>query len=359
MDKKIIFLLFFFIFSNCKISKNTSGLKLNKDHPTFLETDEFGIRVKPILNREYLIFLNWYIQVYGNSYPEKILSILPENLLKKYDSHLSLEERLQASNSSLKDYIFNSKYIDYPLSGLSSTQVLEMQKWMSDRYNENALIELGIYNFNTLQIDEDCFTIEAFLAGQYMGDLQKDMPVESFDYGNRIWRKEYLPTFRLPYQNELNCIKNYPNVDSQLKEYSFDENDFLWKWNNELLKILPKESKIILKDSNESIEVIVKKDITFKNIFIETYLHDNSLEFINTRYLDLGNLDGKKEQYEGKYPYEEKGYFGEMEFVVVGIDEKNRPIIADRLKLGHKEFPANRIFRIAYNKTLETQYLPK
>ena len=167
MDKKIIYLLLIFIFSNCNSLKKTTGLKSNKSHPTFLETDTFGIRVKPILNREYLIFLSWYISVYGNSHPEKIISILPKKSLNpKYGSNFQIEERLQASTSILKNYIFNPKYLDYPLIGLSPPQIMEMQRWMSDRYNENVLIEKGFLNFNPEQRDEDCFTLETLLVGQ-------------------------------------------------------------------------------------------------------------------------------------------------------------------------------------------------
>ena len=355
MDKKIVYLLLLFVFSNCNFSKKTTGLKSNKSHPSFLETDHFGIRVKPILNREYLIFLSWYISVYGYSYPEKVISILPEKSLDpRYGSNFEIEERIKNSISSsiLKGYIFNPKYIDYPLVGLSYPQIMEMQRWMSDRYNENVLIEKGFLNFNPNQRDEDCFSIETFLVGQYMGNVRKSI-------SKRSWKKDYLPTFRLPYQYEINAIKKHSDFDLQLKEYSFGEKDFLWKWNKHFLDISPKENKIILKCPFTPIEIICENDISFLSPFIDATLRGKYLEFFSKKYLDLGNPDGTKDQYEDKYPFKEKNRFGQMEFVIVGINDENRPIIANPLKLTNDTFYENKIFRIAFNKTLENQFLPK
>lgn len=355
MDKRIICLLLIFIFSNCNFSKKITGLKSNKNHPTFLETDTFGIRVKPILNREYLIFLSWYISVYGNSYPEKVISILPkESLNPFYGSNFEIGERVKNSthNSILQGYILNPKYIDYPLVGISLPQVMEMQRWMSDRYNENVLIEKGFLNFNPEQKDEDCFTLETVLVGQYMGNVRKPI-------SNRSWKKEYLPTFRLAYQDEINFIKNHSNFDIQLKEYPFSKKDFLWKWNKHFLDISPKENKIILKCQFDPIEIICENDISFLSPFVDATSRGKYLEFANTKYLDLGNPDGSTEQYKDKYPYVEKNRFGQMEFVVVGIDNKNRPVIANPPKLANEIFYENKIFRIAFNKILEPNYLPK
>ena len=353
MDKKTICLLLLFIFSNCNFSKKTAGLKSNKDHPTFLETDHFGIRVKPILNREYLIFLSWYISVYGSSYPEKVMNILPkESLDPRYGSNFEIDEILNASTSTLKNYIFNSKYIDYPLIGLSFPQIMEMQRWMSDRYNENVLIEKGFIRFNPNQKDEDCFSMESFLVNQYIGDVRKT-------FSNRVWIKEYLPAFRLPYQDEINFIKNHSKFDTQLKEYSFDKKDFLWKWNKYFLATSPEKNTTILKQSIYSIELIYENGFKNNNTFTDAILTNKKLEFSNKKYLNLGNPDGAKDQYEDKYPFIEKGRFGQMQFVVVGIDHKNKPIIADPIQLNKEGFSENKIFRIAFNKTLESQYLPK
>lgn len=361
MDKKIIYLFFLFVFSNCNFSTKTTGLKTNKNHPTFLETEKFGIRVKPILNREYLIFLSWYISVYGDSYPEKVISILPkESLNPAYGPNFELEEILQASTSILKNYILNPKYIDYPLIGLSPPQIMEMQRWMCDRYNENALIKKGFINFTSNQKDEDSFSIESYLVDQYMGDVRKNIsPDKPFDHGNRIWLKEYLSTFRLPYQNEIASIEMDSNFDTQLKGYSFGRDDFLWKWNENNLLVLPKENKIILRPKFYPIKIICEINFSPNTIsYSDAFLTDKKLEFFNKKYLDLGDPDGIRDQYWNEYPYKQKNRFGQMQFVVVGIDKENRPIIADPIRLENDVFSENKIFRIAFNKTITSQHLP-
>jgi hypothetical protein len=353
MAKKTIYLLLIFIFSTCNFSKDTSGLKSNKNHPVFRETDDFGIRVKPILNREYLIFLSWYISVYGESYPEKVISILPKNSFNSnFGSGFEIGERLKTSTSILKNYILNPKYIDYPLIGLSIPQIMEMQRWLSDRYNENVLIDKGFLNFNPNQKDEDCFSMETFLIDQYIGAIRKTP-------SKRSWKKEYLPTFRLPFQEEINTIKSYSPFDTRLKKYPFGRKDFLWKWNKHFIKVIPKEKKIILKSPYNSIELICENDFTLNKTFTDATLSDKYLDMGNTKYLDMGNPEESAGQYGDKYPYLEKNRFGQMEFVVVGINDENRPIIADVLKLKNKDLPDNKIFRICFNKTLESKYLPK
>ena len=188
-----------------------------------------------------------------------------------------------------------------------------------------------------------------------MGDVRKPI-------SNKSWKKEYLPTFRLPYQNEIDSIKNHSDFGTQLKEYSFGKKDFLWKWNKYFLATSPGKNIVILKHSIYSIEINHGNDLKINGIansFTDEILIDKKLEFTNTKYLDLGNPDGSTEQYGNKYPYEEKGWFGQMKFVVVGIDNNNRPIIADPIKLQNEDSLDNKIYRMSFNKTLEPQQLPK
>lgn len=359
MKIKIIFLLLFFTIISCNTTKNTTSLKSDKNHPTFLESDHFGIRVKPILNREYLIFLNWYIHVYGLSYPEKVLSILPKNSLHPdYGSNFKIDEIIHASRGVLKNYILNAKYIDYPLIGLSLPQIMEMQKWMNDRYNENVLIEKGYLNFNSNQKDEDSFSFEAYLVNQYEGSVRKTAPNGARDTGNRIWRKEYLPTFRLPYQDEVNVIKNHKEFSTQLRAYNFDKKDFLWEWNKHFLNISAKENKVILNHHFSPIEIISKDNYNPTSEISNALLNNRKLEFLQLEYLNLGNPDLIEHQYE-KYPYPEKGWFGLMDFVVIGLDHNNKPVIADKLKIADENPIENKIYRIAFNTMLTSEYLPK
>lgn len=237
---------------------------------------------------------------------------------------------------------------------------MEMQKWMNDRYNENMLIKKGFLNFNLEQRDEDNFSLEAFLVNQYEGNVRKVLSHKPKDQGNRAWRKEYLATFRLPYQNEIDSIKKHTTYSTQLRAYKFDKRDFLWIWNKHFLDISPKENKIILKHYFSPIEIINKDNHHLTTDISDAILKDRKLEFLQLKYLDLGNPDVAEYQYEFKsYPYPEKGWFGMMDFVVVGLDHNNKPVIADKLKISDENPIENKIYRIAFNTILTSEYLPK
>jgi len=212
MKNTILLLIFIFVSCNSTSKLTSEKIKVNKEG--FIEFENFGIRDKPILNREYILLLAWYIDVYGFCYPEKIMSMLPETnrdlptiqkndfkqisqnpkyLFKRINHSKKVLENL---SSFLKEYVFNPIYIDYPVIGLSNNQVLEMQKWMNDRYNENKLIEVGYLNFNPMQMDEDSFETVSYILGQYQGNVRNDKKIN--------WEEgEFKSNFRLPYSEEL------------------------------------------------------------------------------------------------------------------------------------------------------------
>lgn len=229
-----------------------SQTQIQKDaKQTFVEFEDFGIRTKPILNREYIIFLCWYLDVYGQTYPEKVLEILLFNTPKIPDlTLLQIGEALTQPDTIfhpiLKSYILQPKFIDYPLIGLSKHQILEMQKWMGDRYNENLLIDAEYLVPNFLQKDEDCYVIESAVSGQYEGTVWKYwyddniLPIER-------WREHpHKPNFRLPYMSELMETKKKIGGDNRLIEYSFGKEDFLWIWSDFSLKTNKITNKIKL-----------------------------------------------------------------------------------------------------------------
>jgi hypothetical protein len=66
MLKQILILtILFIIITACNPSKKATETILNNENPNFIETKYFGIRTKPITNREYLICLAWHISVYN------------------------------------------------------------------------------------------------------------------------------------------------------------------------------------------------------------------------------------------------------------------------------------------------------
>jgi len=269
----------------------------------------------------------------------------------------------------LKSYILHPKFIDYPLIGLSKRQIMEMQKWMNDRYNENLLIDVKYLSFNTHQKDEDCYVIEAALVGQYEGTSGKYRYRNDYDdivLAVEKWQKHpHKPNFRLPYTEELIEIGKGIELDNRLREYSFGKKDFLWKWKDAHIDIYKYKGQIHFGAFLEYYNDDYYKNNPFYQDFSihlnEEYqlpkepmtnltLKENEQQFNNIAYL--------KDEHGGEYFYPEKDSTGRMGFVIVGADEENRPLVADRIQASNEPIN-NAIYRIVYNKTIDSSYLPR
>lgn len=343
--KNIIYLFVILILISCNLK---NGRKTKPEYYQFVETGSFGIRTKPILNREYLIFLSWYMDVYGR---QKVLQILPKESI---DSTIVLkgEYNKLATHSSpiLKDYILNPKYLNYPVLGLTIEQVMEFEAWLSDRYNENILMKVNYLTFNPDQMDEDCFVLESFLVGQYEGSVMSDYRL--------LWEdNKYVPCFRLPYKEEVDFLnKNYPN-NEVIRAYKFDKKDFLWKWDEWYFGKKRKRRDWVYGEYL-AIKTNQNKEFKFKyDVYHDELLTDKSREFVNTKYI---NLDSLIRPVKEPYPFPMKGKYGHMNFVIIGNDSIGKPIISDRMSFDEiKASVNNKVYRIAYNKTIDAQYLPK
>lgn len=340
MKQLITLIVILFLTATC----NNKLVKLAVQKNGFIEFDEYGIREKPILNREYIVFLSWYIDTYGFSYPEKILQILPENSIES-NFILSTDYNHLTTKSSgiLNQYILNPKYLNYPLIGLRIDQILEMQKWLSDRYNENRLIDLGILNFNPLQMDEDCFVTETYLVDQYIGDMKRDKYINWAD-------KEFLPVFRLPFKEELARVKNRDKAFNKMQSYKFNENDFLWRWDKHYISTNTQKNELILNlyelltfniksnyvvSKNSTGDFIIKEEI-FKNSFYPKLEGIRDIEDLST------------------YPFEEKGKYGHMDFIIIGNDKTGKPVAISK-KLKEKDaiqYTSNKISTVVYSKII-------
>ncbi len=345
--RTIKYLLLCLAFWSCHSTGKLVKNKLATDKAGFIQFEQFELRDKPLLNREYISFLCWYMDVYGLSYPEKVLSVLPAGAYTSTtdfgDDFGFVLEHLE-TGSPLRNYTLNPQYLNYPMTGLSDSQIMEVFKSMTDRYNENLLIEAGYFYFNPEQKDEDCFVTESFLVEQYMGDLRREVPLD--------WNEpNYKPTFRLPYSDELEQAHAASVLDNELQAYPFASKDFLWRWDDYYLQERNETSLTLLINGEE---VIITRYQSASELLERSYtnghLLDRSNELVNTRYFQL--------DFSVDYPYDEKDYDGRMDFVVVGVDDANRPILADRLIMGHSLYASDRIFHIALNKVIPEDYLP-
>ena len=142
--------------------------------------------------REYVFWLETRYE----SFPEVADNALP-------DEKVWLDE-LSYNDPMVETYFRHPAYDDYPVVGVSWEQAQEYCKWRTDRVNEMILIEKGILNPTPDQKDADVFTTDTYLAGQYDGNVRKNLP-DIRTGGERSVKYEdgvMVPSFRLPTEAE-------------------------------------------------------------------------------------------------------------------------------------------------------------
>ncbi|MEL6357042.1 MAG: SUMF1/EgtB/PvdO family nonheme iron enzyme, partial [Bacteroidota bacterium] len=147
-------------------------------------------------NIHYREYLYWLQRVYGDSYPEVYDDALPDTLVWR--------DELAYNEPMVETYFRHPAYDDFPIVGVNWNQAGEFARWRTDRANEAILIDNGILNPNPEQKDSDVFNTEAYLVGQYQGDVRKGLrdlrtgEERSVRFEDGI----LLPEFRLPTEAE-------------------------------------------------------------------------------------------------------------------------------------------------------------
>lgn len=115
-----------------------------------------------VTNHFWLEYLAWLQRIYGSSYPEIVERALPDTA--------AWRNKLAYNEPMVNYYLRHPSYRDYPVVGVSWLQATDFCKWRTDRVNEGILIREGLLLHNPdAQIDEEHFTTETYLAGQYQG----------------------------------------------------------------------------------------------------------------------------------------------------------------------------------------------
>ena len=152
-----------------------------------------------VTNHFWLEYVNWLQRVYGSSYPEIVERALPDTA--------SWREKLSYNEPMVNYYLRHPAYRDYPVVGINWLQATAFCKWRSDRVNEGILIREGLLAHNPeAQIDEEHFTTQSYLNGQYAGErVREGLPSYSPNSEYRDLRVEdgiLLPDYRLPTEAE-------------------------------------------------------------------------------------------------------------------------------------------------------------
>ena len=164
--------------------------------PRRVTVSSFYMDETEVSNNDYLEYIYWLNRVFGESYPEVVKKSLPDTLVWLDD--------LVYNDPFVNTYFRFPSYKNYPVVGVSWTQANAYAKWRTDRVNEMLLIEKGILNPNPDQKDNNNFTTDAYLVGQYEANVRRDLK----DLGTGESRKVrfedgiLLPDYRLPTEAE-------------------------------------------------------------------------------------------------------------------------------------------------------------
>jgi sulfatase modifying factor 1 len=195
--------------------------------PRRVTVSSFYMDETEITNHNYREYLYWLERVYGESYPEVEQNALPDTLVWR--------EELSFNEPFVETYFRHPAYDDYPVVGVDWNQANDYAYWRSQRVNEMILVERGILNLNTEQRDEDNFDTKSYLAGQYQGDVRKNLK-DLKTGGERQVRFEdgiLLPEYRLPTEAEWEyaSLALIGNQTSEQDERISDRRIYPWNGN--------------------------------------------------------------------------------------------------------------------------------
>ena len=168
------------------------------NEPRKVTVSSFYMDETEVTNFAWTEYLYWLKRTYGNDYREIYTNALPDSLIWR--------NKLSYNEAYVKYYLRHPAYRDYPVVGVSWLQATNYCKWRTDRVNEYILVREGLFEPNANPANEDNFSTDAYLAGQYETG-KKVEGVDSYDpnaeYRNvQIKDGILLPEYRLPTEAE-------------------------------------------------------------------------------------------------------------------------------------------------------------
>jgi len=167
--------------------------------PRRVTVQSFYMDETEVANVDYDEYLYWLNRVFGVDYPEVYRKALPDTLVWR--------DRLSYNEPYVELYLRHPAYKNYPVVGVSWVQANDYCSWRTDRVNEMMLIKQGILQLDPDQRNENNFNTDAYLAGQYEGLVNKNLPDLSPDAnpdGRKVRMEDgiLLPKYRLPTEAE-------------------------------------------------------------------------------------------------------------------------------------------------------------
>lgn len=168
-----------------------------------------------VSNYNYRLYTMWNKNVFGEDMRHIWLESLPDTLVWR--------EELAFNEPMVEEYFRHPAWNDYPVVGVNWEQAVKYTSWRSDRVNEAILIKKGVLNPTPDQKNEDNFTTDTYLAGQYDGDVRKNMKDIATGGERRVNKSDgiLLPEYRLPTEAEweyaaLALIGNMVNPENEI-----------------------------------------------------------------------------------------------------------------------------------------------
>lgn len=369
MKKAISLIILLFAILNCLKSQlpETKMIKIGKDTLYYTQ---------PITNREYITFLIHNYRIFGESYNNYIYSLFPlvkisysDAISEAYVNQNYLEMLIRNSDTLVRNYIFNPKYLDYPVIGISQFQANYFAQWYTDRLNEYILIDERIIISDFLsEVDENHFSTESYLMHQFeptQGDLGITNKIKGLKYAmnqndtmNAI-SKLFTLGFRLPTFYEL---KNLAASEKPVFK-SYPKKDFLQMWNDSFISI--KEDKLICKIYNDFMKFdskIIPKIQLHNELSFGSYKDSSLLKVFSNELMELNSkkgIDINDRQYD-----KEKNEYGYMEYRFIGYNEHSELLILFDKKEKWSRNGELKPFRLVFNKRITTgmekriEYIP-
>jgi len=151
-----------------------------------------------VSNLAYLEYVYWLNRVFGQDFPAVVRNARPDTLVWR--------EKLAYNEPLVENYLRHPAYHEYPVVGVNWVQANDYCLWRTDRVNEMLLIKEGILDFDPDQKNRDNFNTDAYLAGQYIGLVNKPKenldPSSTGERGIKLEDGVLLPKYRLPTEAE-------------------------------------------------------------------------------------------------------------------------------------------------------------
>ena len=144
----------------------------NHNVPRKVSISSFYMDETEISNFHWCEYLYWLRRTFEQGFPMIYKRALPDTL--------SWREKLGFNEKYVEYYLRHPAYRDYPVVGVSWQQANEFCNWRTDRVNEYILIREGILLPNPFQ-ENDPFTTDAYMAGQYEQGLNPKGQLPNFD----------------------------------------------------------------------------------------------------------------------------------------------------------------------------------